>query len=111
MLFLENFIRALLIFNELRSRHCQRALLGYHYPRASVPRSTLPIGGHTDLPRLGSSHAVESARLLLERVPVRGLLAARRKSNVVRAGRGSTSSPPSLWTLLDAFVWPTTTAS
>jgi hypothetical protein len=31
MLFLENLIRALLIFNELRSRHCQRALLGYHY--------------------------------------------------------------------------------
>ena len=31
MLFLENLIRALLIFNGLRSRHCQRALLGYHY--------------------------------------------------------------------------------
>jgi hypothetical protein len=32
MLFLENLIRALLIFNGLRSSHCQRALLGYHYP-------------------------------------------------------------------------------
>src|SRR5436305_118739 len=31
MLFLENLIRALLIFNRLRSRHCQRALLVYHY--------------------------------------------------------------------------------
>jgi IS1 transposase len=33
MLFLENLIQALLIFNGLRSRHYQRALLGYHYPR------------------------------------------------------------------------------
>src|SRR5215813_7335942 len=32
MLFLENLLRALLIFNGLRSRHCQRALLVYHYP-------------------------------------------------------------------------------
>jgi hypothetical protein len=32
MLFLENLIRALLIFNGLRSCHCQRALLVYHYP-------------------------------------------------------------------------------
>lgn len=39
-----------------------------------------PLGGHTALPRLGSSHAVESARLLRERVPARGRLAARRKS-------------------------------
>src|SRR5215471_9618844 len=31
MLFLANLIRALLIFNGLRSRHCQRAFLGYHY--------------------------------------------------------------------------------
>src|SRR5262245_4315786 len=31
MLCLENFIRALLIFNGLRSRYYQRALLGYHY--------------------------------------------------------------------------------
>ena len=31
MLFLENLIRALLIFNRLQSRYCQRALLGYHY--------------------------------------------------------------------------------
>jgi 2,4-dienoyl-CoA reductase-like NADH-dependent reductase (Old Yellow Enzyme family) len=31
MLFLENLIRALLIFNRLQSRCCQRALLGYHY--------------------------------------------------------------------------------
>ena len=31
MLFLENLIRALLIFNGLRSHHGQRALLGYHY--------------------------------------------------------------------------------
>jgi hypothetical protein len=36
MLFLENLIRALLIFNKLRSRHCQRALLGYHYQRGSL---------------------------------------------------------------------------
>src|SRR5262245_35960659 len=32
-LFAENLIRALLLFNELRSRHCQRALLRYHDPR------------------------------------------------------------------------------
>src|SRR6516162_9347387 len=32
MLFPENLIRALLIFSELRSHHCQRALLEYHYP-------------------------------------------------------------------------------
>ena len=31
MLFFENLIRALLIFNGLRSRYCQRALLVYHY--------------------------------------------------------------------------------
>jgi hypothetical protein len=31
ILFLENLIRALLIFNGLRSCYCQRALLGYHY--------------------------------------------------------------------------------
>src|SRR5262245_2099699 len=31
MLFLKNLIRALWIFNGLRSRHCQRALLVYHY--------------------------------------------------------------------------------
>jgi hypothetical protein len=31
MLFLENTLQALFIFNGLRSRHCQRALLGYHY--------------------------------------------------------------------------------
>jgi hypothetical protein len=31
MLFLENLIRALLIFNELWSCYCQRALLVYHY--------------------------------------------------------------------------------
>src|SRR5262245_57391811 len=30
MLFLETLIRALLIFNGLRSPHCQRALLVYH---------------------------------------------------------------------------------
>jgi hypothetical protein len=33
MLFLENTLQALFIFNGLRSRHCQRALLGYHYLR------------------------------------------------------------------------------
>ena len=31
MLFFENLIRALLMFNGLRSRYCQRALLVYHY--------------------------------------------------------------------------------
>jgi hypothetical protein len=30
MLFLENTLQTLFIFNGLRSRHCQRALLGYH---------------------------------------------------------------------------------
>ena len=34
-LFLENLIRALVLFNGLRSRHCQRALLGYHYHKLS----------------------------------------------------------------------------
>jgi hypothetical protein len=33
MLFLENISQALFIFNGLRSHHCQRALLGYHYPK------------------------------------------------------------------------------
>jgi hypothetical protein len=42
MLFLENLIRALLIFNRLRSRHCQRALLGYHYPNFGGPACVLP---------------------------------------------------------------------
>jgi hypothetical protein len=39
MLFLANLIRALLIFNGLRSRHYQRALLGYHYrpPKPGQP--------------------------------------------------------------------------
>jgi putative transposase len=37
MLFLENTLQALFIFNGLRSRHCQRALLGYHY-LTYVPR-------------------------------------------------------------------------
>jgi ATP-dependent phosphofructokinase / diphosphate-dependent phosphofructokinase len=37
MLFLENLIRALLIFNGLRSQHGQRALLGYHYQGSSGP--------------------------------------------------------------------------
>src|SRR3989442_461886 len=41
MLFLENLIRALLIFR-LRSRHCQRALLGYHYPNFGGPACVLP---------------------------------------------------------------------
>jgi hypothetical protein len=31
MLFLENILQVLFIFNGLRRRHCQRALLGYHY--------------------------------------------------------------------------------
>ena len=41
MLVLENLIRALLICNGLRSRHCQRALLGYHYlePPTTSPHS------------------------------------------------------------------------
>src|SRR5262245_36834301 len=36
MLVLKNLIRALRIFNGLRSRHCQRALLVYHYPTKSL---------------------------------------------------------------------------
>jgi hypothetical protein len=36
MLFLENLMRELLIFNGLRSRHCQQALLVYHYPLRST---------------------------------------------------------------------------
>jgi DNA-binding transcriptional LysR family regulator len=36
MLFFANLIRALLIFNGLRSRYCQRALLVYHYHQDSV---------------------------------------------------------------------------
>jgi hypothetical protein len=52
MLFPENLIRALLIFSELRSRHCQRALLEYHYQtfcvgffRAGFPKQpALPAG-------------------------------------------------------------------
>ena len=36
MLFLKNLIRALWIFNGLRSRHCLRALLVYHYPLADL---------------------------------------------------------------------------
>jgi hypothetical protein len=44
MLFLENLIRALLIFNELRNRHCQRALLGYHYPQETGRSLALALG-------------------------------------------------------------------
>src|SRR5215475_12192363 len=46
MLFLENLIRALLIFNGLRSLYCQRALLGYHYPamsRACLVTNNFPL--------------------------------------------------------------------
>ena len=48
MLFPENLIRALLIFSELRSRHCQRALLGYHYLSMRYLGCNCPylIGGH-----------------------------------------------------------------
>ena len=47
MLFLENLIRALLIFNGLLSCHCQRALLVYHYPKGlgSWERLRLNVGG------------------------------------------------------------------
>src|SRR5215510_15379526 len=38
MLFVENLIQASLIFNGLRGRHCQRALLVYHYPRLGIER-------------------------------------------------------------------------
>ena len=41
LLFLENIIRALLIFNGLRSPHCQRALLVYHYRK---PRGHANMG-------------------------------------------------------------------
>jgi len=40
MLFLENLMRALLIFNGLQSRHSQWALLGYHYHRDRLMRTT-----------------------------------------------------------------------
>src|SRR4029453_14878112 len=36
MLFLKNLIRASWIFNGLGSRHCQRALLVYHYPTSNA---------------------------------------------------------------------------
>ena len=36
MLFLGNTLQALFIFNGLRRHHCQRALLGYHYPIAGL---------------------------------------------------------------------------
>ena len=39
-LFLANLGRALLIFNGVRSPHCQRALLVYHYPHQSGPHGT-----------------------------------------------------------------------
>src|SRR5215510_404166 len=53
MLFFENLIRALLIFNGLRNRYRQRALLVYHYPRgqgvvvapAGRPGSARPVRG------------------------------------------------------------------
>src|SRR5438445_12775866 len=44
MLFFENVIRALLIFNGLRSRYCQRALLVYHYLGARLGRTFPPQG-------------------------------------------------------------------
>jgi len=37
MLFLENLGRVLLMFHGLRSRHCQRTLLVYHYRREGLP--------------------------------------------------------------------------
>src|SRR5262245_30363261 len=46
MLFLKNLLRALWIFNGLRSRHCQRALLVYHYPETCFTKSTEEPGGH-----------------------------------------------------------------
>ena len=51
MLFFENLIRALSIFNGLRSRYCQRALLVYHYRFSTLCKSTILrapslLGGH-----------------------------------------------------------------
>jgi hypothetical protein len=43
MLFLENTLQALFIFNGLRSHHCQRALLGYHYPAYRVSIRVPPL--------------------------------------------------------------------
>ena len=82
MLFLENLIRALLRCNGLRSRHCQRALLVYHYrhqrmsPDAPTPACTRlaphcrawpsvrHIGGDSDmLARRGEQGTFISIRL------------------------------------------------
>ena len=41
-LFPEHFIQALLIFNGLRSNHCQRAFLGYYYPHFLTTRTWTP---------------------------------------------------------------------
>src|SRR5919199_1752078 len=43
MLFLANLIQGLLILNGLRSRHCPRALLGYHYLLVFVAQA-VPAG-------------------------------------------------------------------
>jgi hypothetical protein len=43
MLLLENPICTWFIFNELRRRHCQRALLGYHYRKISKDKASHKI--------------------------------------------------------------------
>src|SRR5689334_11090090 len=66
MLFLENLIRALLIFNGLRSCYCQRAFLGYHYLTESVgdraADSVAPrhVCGHIRTSDGGTSRACEA---------------------------------------------------
>jgi hypothetical protein len=69
MLFLENLIRALLIFNGLRSRHCQRALLIYHYPVLSIRPRRTRTRGHllivsTCSPAVWGRHGQASADML-----------------------------------------------
>src|SRR5437660_4283368 len=50
MLFFENFIRALLICNELRSRYYQRALLVYHYPSIKTTDLGVPVQSMQKVP-------------------------------------------------------------
>jgi len=47
MLFLENLIRVLLIFNGLRSRYYQQALLGYLGDEPMYPMALQPCRLHT----------------------------------------------------------------
>jgi hypothetical protein len=62
MLFLENLVRALLIFNGLRSRYWQRALLVYHYHNNTASGLDAAVSGGSANTASGGAAAVSGGR-------------------------------------------------